>query len=277
MRATVRKWARLDAPQNGVSRPLSSDGDPAVGAGRRGGERRGPGLVGLDGLAFARQGGTAPSEPADETVEAFALDELHGVIEQAAVLADAEDRHDIGVVQPAGGADLAVEPRDGCRSGGQRRQHLESDAAAQGQLDRLVDDPHPAAAHLADDLEARDGRQGGRAESVAASRPVARVSPSSSLLGQSGGPKAGPSGARWTTTGRRSISRSRADCSRAAAPSVSAIGRKGMSAGVSSSKVRWQARQRLDVDLDGVRLRSLETTVDELFQYIDGWARAHHG
>ena len=53
----------------------------------------------------------APSQPVDEPVEALAVDELHGVVEQVAVRADAEDRHDIGVVQPARGACLAVEPR----------------------------------------------------------------------------------------------------------------------------------------------------------------------
>ena len=37
-------------------------------------------------------------------VEAAAFDPLHGVITQPAHLADVEDRHDVGVVQPGGGA-----------------------------------------------------------------------------------------------------------------------------------------------------------------------------
>jgi hypothetical protein len=63
------------------------------------------------------------------------------------VLADAEDRHDVGVVQPAGGLGLAaeaVQPR-------LRRpqQHLQGDAPAERQLLGLVDDAHAAAADLA--------------------------------------------------------------------------------------------------------------------------------
>src|SRR5262249_44263937 len=37
---------------------------------------------------------------AQDRVEALALDELHGVVVNAAVFADAEDRHDVGVMQP---------------------------------------------------------------------------------------------------------------------------------------------------------------------------------
>ena len=56
------------------------------------------------------------------------------------------------------------EPRGGRRAGRERRQDLERDPAAQRQLDRLVDDPHPAPPDFADDLEAGDRgqRRGGR-------------------------------------------------------------------------------------------------------------------
>ena len=92
------------------------------------------------------------------------------VVELPLVLADAEDGHDIGMMQPGRGAGLAVEPLDRGRRGVVREQDLQRRAAAQGQLDRLVDDPHAPSADLADDLEARDRRQ------LAAARLLARVS-----------------------------------------------------------------------------------------------------
>ena len=42
-------------------------------------------------------------------VEALAVDQLHGVVEVLAVLADVEDRHDVGVVQPRRRPRLALE------------------------------------------------------------------------------------------------------------------------------------------------------------------------
>ena len=46
----------------------------------------------------------------DHLVEARSRDELHHIVVQAAALADAEDRHDIGMVQPGRGLGLALEP-----------------------------------------------------------------------------------------------------------------------------------------------------------------------
>ena len=43
-------------------------------------------------------------------IQGQALDELHDVIRHAVLLADAEDRDDVGVVQLGGGLRLALEP-----------------------------------------------------------------------------------------------------------------------------------------------------------------------
>ena len=40
-----------------------------------------------------------PPQLVDDQVEPLALDELHGVVADVAVLADLEDRHDVGVVE----------------------------------------------------------------------------------------------------------------------------------------------------------------------------------
>ncbi len=63
-----------------------------------------------------------------------------------------EDRDDVGVVQPRRGAGLALEAEHLLRVGqGRIGQDLERDASAQRLLLGLVDDPHAAAAHLAED------------------------------------------------------------------------------------------------------------------------------
>ena len=40
-----------------------------------------------------------PPQLVDDQVEPLALDELHGIVADLAVLADLEDRHDVGVVE----------------------------------------------------------------------------------------------------------------------------------------------------------------------------------
>jgi len=45
----------------------------------------------------------------EHEVEALALDELHGVVEDAVLFADTEDRHDVRVVQPRRRPGLALE------------------------------------------------------------------------------------------------------------------------------------------------------------------------
>jgi hypothetical protein len=117
--------------------------------GRRGGRRalaRRRCLTTAEGLQLLEHG-----------IEGLALDELHGIEEHSPVLADLEDRDDIGVVQPGRGPCLAAEPllaagvlADG---GG---EDFQRDVPAQGELLGLVDDPHAAPADLAEDAVARD-------------------------------------------------------------------------------------------------------------------------
>ena len=88
----------------------------------------------------------------EDGVQALALDELHGVVVDAVVLADAEDRHDVGVVQPGRGPGLAAEPLQvGRPQQAVHGQHLQRDVPAQRLLHGLVDDAHAAAADLAED------------------------------------------------------------------------------------------------------------------------------
>jgi len=87
---------------------------------------------------------------AEHGVEAAPLDELHGVEGHAVVGADAEDGHDVGVVQPRRRLRLALEALQQVRPRRRLgRQHLEGDVAAERFLHRLVDDAHAAAADLA--------------------------------------------------------------------------------------------------------------------------------
>jgi hypothetical protein len=70
------------------------------------------------------------------------------------LLAHAEDRDDVGVMQPGRGAGFPLEPAHlGRVRQGVGGQDLQRDAAAEALLLRLVDDAHAAAAHLAEDAE----------------------------------------------------------------------------------------------------------------------------
>ena len=61
-----------------------------------------------------RRSGTGPAgmnafELVEDLIKAQARDELHDVVVQAVLFADAEDRDDVGVVQPGGRPGLALE------------------------------------------------------------------------------------------------------------------------------------------------------------------------
>ena len=67
------------------------------------------------------------------------------------MLADAEDRHDVGMMQPGRRAGLAPEPlQPGHVTQLMEGEHLESDVPAQRFLDRLVHDPHAAGSDAAE-------------------------------------------------------------------------------------------------------------------------------
>ncbi len=103
---------------------------------------------------------------------------------QAVVFADAEDRHDMGVMQLSRGASFAEEPLDLPRTGvGPRSEDLECNATAERFLLGLVDNAHAAPTYLPEDpvvgqplerslgsrsrpaIEVADGRLGFRPES----------------------------------------------------------------------------------------------------------------
>ena len=97
----------------------------------------------------------------DDQVQALALDELHGIEADIAVLAHLEDRHDVGVVQPRRGAGLAAEPLlDHPVAGHRPRQDLQRHPAAQRDLLGLVDHAHAAPADLAEDPVVADQGRG---------------------------------------------------------------------------------------------------------------------
>ena len=109
------------------------------------------------GLAAARGHLARAAEVLEHAVQPAPLDPLHGVVAQPADLADVEDRHDVRVVQPGGGAGLVQEPPPGRRVG--RRvdaQHLERHRPVEPHVHGLVDRPHSAATQLAHDPVAGD-------------------------------------------------------------------------------------------------------------------------
>ena len=98
-------------------------------------------------------GSPAPSS-LDHLRQGLAVDELHGVEVDAALAADGVDRHDVGVVQLAGGVGFVAEACQSARVEHRREgQHLQGDSPAERDLLGLVDDAHAAAADLADDAE----------------------------------------------------------------------------------------------------------------------------
>ena len=135
--------ARLGRRAAGVRRRHELSGHQPEGDARR------------DGRPLRHRGRLAAAEPAefgDDLVEPLAADELHGVEVRAVVLADAEDRDDVGVVQPGGGPRLHGETLQLRRASHLLPgQDLQGDVPAERLLDRLVDDAHAAPADLAED------------------------------------------------------------------------------------------------------------------------------
>ena len=80
---------------------------------------------------------------------------------QAVGLADVVDLHDVGVLQAGDGLRLGQEADGGLVVGmGTGQDHLQGAGAVQEDLSGAVDDAHAAAAQLAQDLVAGDGRNG---------------------------------------------------------------------------------------------------------------------
>ena len=126
-------------------------------------DSRGPGDVG-DGrpivvLALGRGwAGTLliakATQLADQRGEALPVDELHRVIVDAALAADRVHRHDLLVLHVRRREGLGLESLEAARVDGRgEREDLERDPPPQRDLLGLVDDPHPAPAHLAQEAK----------------------------------------------------------------------------------------------------------------------------
>ena len=90
-----------------------------------------------------------PAYYLEDGVEPATVDGLHDVIMPPLMLADAEDGHDVRMMQPAGRPRLAAEPRHVAVFG----EELQGDMAVERSLITFVDDAHAAPAELADDPE----------------------------------------------------------------------------------------------------------------------------
>src|SRR5262249_48221656 len=134
----------------------------ALGTGAAGPQRVGDSGGGRQGrpraLARRRRWSSAESlQLLEDGIGGLALAALHGIEEHPPVLPDLVDRDDISVVQPGRGPRFAAEPLLAAgvlAEGG--REDLQGDVPAQRELLGLVDDPHAAPAHLAEDAVARD-------------------------------------------------------------------------------------------------------------------------
>ena len=154
-------WSRArgipSAPSAGENRPvrIASATSAALTAPWEGARRPGA-------LALPR-----PPQPAQflqDGVQAHAGDELHDVVVMAVVPAHAEDRDDVGVVQPRRGPRLSLEPQYLLPiAEGRIGEDLQRHPPAQRLLLGLVDHTHSAAADLAENAVVAQPRQPGLA------------------------------------------------------------------------------------------------------------------
>jgi hypothetical protein len=93
----------------------------------------------------------------EHSIEPAPLDSLHGVITKPADLSDVEDRHDVRVVQPGGGASLVQEPATGRGIGrGVQAKNLERHGPVEPHVHGLVDCAHASSSELAHNPVAGD-------------------------------------------------------------------------------------------------------------------------
>ncbi len=113
-----------------------------------------PRVNGTVGLAVAEAVGRAEAtEVRQNGVQRLALDVLHRIEADAALLAVVEDADDIRVMQPRRGSGLNVESAQVLLVGPEpRMHHLQRDPALERLVLGLVDHPHPAAADPSEDL-----------------------------------------------------------------------------------------------------------------------------
>ncbi len=86
---------------------------------------------------------------AEPVAQGLALDVRHGEPQPAPGLAGVEDREDVGMLEPGGEADLALEALGAERRGELRVEQLEGDRAVVLEVRREPDRGHAAASELA--------------------------------------------------------------------------------------------------------------------------------
>jgi hypothetical protein len=110
-----------------------------------------------------REGKSSLSAPRQTLLERLAVNQLHDEKGGAVVIADIEERADVGVGELREGTRFAVEPLAQLRVGGERTgQHLDRDGPIEPRIAGLVDLAHAAGADGRDDLvgsKACAGRQ----------------------------------------------------------------------------------------------------------------------
>ncbi len=106
---------------------------------------------------------------ADAMLQRLAVEQLHHEEPLAVVLADVEERADVGVVQRRGDACLALEAFDRLRIARQlRREEFDGNLPAEPRVLGAIDHSHAAAAEFFDDAVVRDGLADHRRNSTSA-------------------------------------------------------------------------------------------------------------
>ena len=152
---------------SGISRRRKSAGQESARSGQRGQGFR-SGRDGQDGLEASDGSGVhivlaQTTDVGQHAIEGLAVDELHGVIADAVLLAVIEDADDVGVVQPRSRPASAWNRRRYFGSARNRGVHdLERHPALERLVLGLVDDAHPSAADPAEDRVSRPAARAAR-------------------------------------------------------------------------------------------------------------------
>ena len=117
-----------------------------------------PLIVGVGDGAGQRQqqlgrGARGQQRGSQPLVKALAGDELHRQEGAVPLLAHLENLHDVRMREPGGGFRFGAKPCTLARAM-RRKHHLQGDDATQAALPGLIDDAHPAAADLLNDVVA---------------------------------------------------------------------------------------------------------------------------
>ncbi len=104
--------------------------------------------------------------PVEACAQRFSFEHLGHEVGDSLRRTDVEHRNDVGMIQAAGGAGFAAEPRDALRVVGRAAEDLDGDVPAQPGIVRAIHFAHPSGAEQLDDLirtkpaARRDGQRG---------------------------------------------------------------------------------------------------------------------